>query len=132
MSIKGTTDFLSEDAIAKQISAWWAEAETATRAQQVPRARRFLRWILAVQSYDEEAWLRLAMLASTPKSEIAYLRQAIAFHPGSPRTIAALRQARARQLELAVSGLLPRSLLLHCLPDQRGNGHYHAAPQNGK
>jgi hypothetical protein len=130
MSREGTTRFV-KDPITKQIAGWWAEAEIASSATQIPRARRFLRWILAVAPYDEEAWLWLARLASTPRAEVAYLQQAIAFHPDSTRTMAALRQARTRQLESAATSLLPRSQAIHCLPDQRRNGHRHATPKNG-
>jgi hypothetical protein len=120
-----------EDNVTKQIAAWWDEMEKATHTRQVRRARRFLRWILAVHPNDEEAWLRLAELASTPREQLAYLRQAYAFHPDSRRTLAALRQARGRQLESAVQELVPRAAVLHCLPDQRRNGHSVAYPQNG-
>ena len=130
MSSRSTTR-LVEDATTKQIAMWWAEAEIANSANQIPRARRFLRWILAVAPHDEEAWLWLAQLASTSKAEVAYLQQAMAFHPDSPRTMIALRQARTRQLESAVSSLSPRNQALHCLPNQRRNGH-RAAPKNGK
>ena len=117
----------AEDATTRQIATWWAEAEIASSANQIPRARRFLRWILAVAPYDEEAWLRLAQLASTSKAEVAYLQQAMAFHPDSPRTMAALRQARTRQLESAVTSLSPQAHALRCLPGQRRNGHHTAA-----
>lgn len=129
MSRKSATRF-AEAAITKQITRWWAEAEIAKSANRIPRARRFLRWILAVAPDDEEAWLWLARLASTPRAEVAYLQQSIAFHPDSARTMAALRQARNRQLESAATGLLPRSQTLHCLPDQRRNGHRATTPHN--
>lgn len=115
---------------AQQISAWWHEAEDSVRANQLLRARRFLRWILACCPEDEEAWLWLAQLASSQAAELAYLRQAYAFQPKSRRVQAALRQARGRQLESAVGDLKYSRSLLRCLPDQRHIGNGSAAFSN--
>jgi hypothetical protein len=116
---------------AQQVTLWWGEAETAIQAEQVPRARRFLRWILAVHPEDEEAWLRLARLAPTPGDQLACLQQAYAYHPDSYRTIAALREARIVQLESAVQELIPRPGVLHCLPDHRRTSSSDVRSQNG-
>ncbi len=117
---------LADDDIAHQATLWWHEAEVAIRSQRLPRARRFLRWILACCPEDEEAWLWLARLASSQEARLAYLRQAYAFHPNSIRVQAALRQARGQQLESAVGDLKPGRFLFRCLPDERylchGNG----------
>jgi hypothetical protein len=116
---------------ARQVAAWWDEVDRATHTRQVPRARRFLRWILATHPEDEEAWLRLAQLASTQREQLAYLRQAYTFHPHSRRTLAALREARGRQLASAAKELSPLPAALHCLPDQRRNGRGAVHPGNG-
>jgi len=108
---------------AQQIAAWWQEVEAAAGSGQFPRARRFLRWILACSPEDEEAWLWMARLASGQDAQLIYLRQAYSFHPHSARVQAALRQARCRQLELAVGDLRGRPSVLHCLPDERRNGN---------
>lgn len=108
-----------ESNTAKQVAVWWREAEVAARSHQVPRARRFLRWILACCPEDEEAWLWLARLASSQAARLAYLRQAYAFRPNSDRVQAALRQARTHQLESSVGDLKHRRSLLRCLPDER-------------
>jgi hypothetical protein len=103
----------------QQVAVWWHEAEKAARSRRVPRARRFLRWILACVPEDEEAWLRLAQLASTQPARLAYLRQAYLFHPESSRVQAALRQARNQLLESAVGDLMTGQASLRCLPDER-------------
>jgi len=108
---------------AQQIAAWWLEVEAATSSGSLPRARRFLRWILACCPEDEEAWLRLARLAFSQDARLAYLRQAYAFHPDSLRVQAALRKARGEQLELAVGDLRRGGAVLRCLPDERRNGN---------
>jgi 4-amino-4-deoxy-L-arabinose transferase-like glycosyltransferase len=97
---------------------WWREAETAIQAQRLPRARRFLRWILVAQPDDEEAWLRLAVLASSPKAQLACLSQAFAFHPESSRVYRALREVRARQLESAAGELESQLIALRRLPNK--------------
>jgi hypothetical protein len=107
------------DNVAEQVAGWWHEAEAAVQAGQIPRARRFLRWVLACYPDDEEGWLWLARLAATPQEQWAYLRQAYAFHPYSKRVQSALRQARAWQLESAVGQLRPGAASLCCLPDDR-------------
>ena len=107
---------------AQQIADWWQEAEAAVRTDQLPRARRFLRWILACCPEDEEAWLWLARLASSQAAQLVYLRQAYGFHPDSVRVQAALRKARCRQLELAVGDLRSGGSVLRCLPDERRGG----------
>lgn len=117
------TDSMAPQTLTEQIAEWWARAEMAIEAGQLPRARRFLRWILAFQPDDEEAWLRLADLADSQQERIAYLRQAYAFHPHSRRTMAALREARAQQLEAQVQQLASKPSALNCLPDQRRAGH---------
>ena len=104
---------------ARQVAKWWREAEAAARSNRLPRARRFLRWILACCPDDEEAWLWLARLASNPEARMAYLRQAYAFNRDSARVQAALRQARSQQLEASVGDLKHRRSLLRCLPDER-------------
>ena len=106
----------------QQIADWWQEAEAAARTDQLPRARRFLRWILACCPEDEEAWLWLARLASSQDAQLTYLRQAYGFHPDSVRIQAALRQARCQQLELAVGDLRCGGSVLRCLPGERRNG----------
>jgi hypothetical protein len=116
---------------ARQVAAWWDEVDRATHTRQVPRARRFLRWILATHPEDEEAWLRLAQLASTQSEQLAYLRQAYSFHPHSRRTLAALREARGRQLASSAKELAPVPAALHCLPDQRRNRRRIVRPGNG-
>ena len=103
----------------KQIAAWWQEAEAAARLRQLPRARRFLRWILACYPEDEEAWLWLARLASSQDAQLIYLRQAYSFHPDSRRVQVALRKARHQQLEMAVGDLRGGRSVLHFLPDER-------------
>jgi hypothetical protein len=108
-----------ESSIAKQVAIWWHEADAAVRSRQVPRARRFLRWILASCPEDEEAWLWLARLASSQAARLAYLRQAYRFQPNSPRVQAALREARRQQLESSVGDLKCGRSLLRCLPDER-------------
>jgi hypothetical protein len=105
---------------------WWSEAEAAARDARVPRARRFLRWILAAQPDDQEAWLRLAELASGPEARLAYLRQAYAFHPGSHRVQAALREARTRQLEAAARELPRLSIRIRPLPGKPANAVAHS------
>ena len=122
MSYQGSLYPAAKQKISQQMATWWDEAERAVHGRQVPRARRFLRWILAAQPDDEEAWLWLARLAATPQARSAYLRQALAFHPTSERIAAALREARAQQLEAAAHELSPRPAALRCLPDQRRNG----------
>jgi hypothetical protein len=104
---------------AEQIAIWWQEAEDAARSGQLPRARRFLRWILACTPEDEEAWLQIARLASSQDARLTYLRQAHSFHPDSARVRAALRWARCQQLKTAVGDLRVGRSVLRCLPDQR-------------
>jgi hypothetical protein len=108
---------------AQQIAAWWQEVESAANSNHLPRARRFLRWILACCPEDEEAWLWMARLASTQDAKLLYLRQAYGFHPHSARVRAALRKARSQQLELAVGDLRAGSSVLRCFPDERYNGN---------
>ena len=107
---------------AQQMADWWQQAEAAARSDRLPRARRFLRWILACCPEDEEAWLWIARLASSHDARLAYLRQAYGFHPDSVRVQAALRNARCRQLELAVGDLQSGASVLRCLPGERRNG----------
>ena len=109
-----------------QIADWWQEAEAAARSGQLPRARRFLRWILACCPEDEEVWLQLAGLASSQDARLLYLRQAFGFHPHSVRVQAALRKARSEQLESAIGDLQARPSILRCLPGDRrcGNGKH--------
>jgi hypothetical protein len=117
----------------QQIAAWWQEAEAAARLGHLPRARRFLRWILACYPEDEEAWLWLARLASSQDAQLIYLRQAYSFHPNSRRVQAALRKARHQQLERAVGELRGGRSVLHFLPDERrkGNGKLAGQGSNG-
>ncbi len=111
---------VSEDRrVAEQVALWWQETEAAVRFGRTARARRFLRWILTVCPEDEEAGLWLARLATDPGERIASLRRVYAFHPDSRRVLAALRQARALQLEAAVGELNPKTVRLRCLPDER-------------
>ena len=116
---------------AQQIADWWQEAEAAARSGWLPRARRFLRWILACCPEDEEAWLWLARLASCHDAQLVYLRQAYSFHPDSVRVQAALRRARCQQLELAVGDLRGGRAVLRCLPDVRRDGTGDLAGQGG-
>jgi hypothetical protein len=139
----GATHFSRDGVVARQVADWWQEAESAARANRLPRARRFLRWILACCPEDEEAWLWLARLASSHRAKMAYLRQAHAFRPNSTRVQAVLRQARSEQLEAAVGDLKRGRFLLRCLPDQRhiscvdmlhqdnGRGHNHIPGKGG-
>ncbi len=116
--------------VAEQVAGWWSEAEVAVQAGQIPRARRFLRWVLACYPDDEEAWMWLARLAATPKEQMAYLRRAYAFHPHSKRVQNALRQARTWQLESAVGELRPGVAGLCCLPDDRYPGDGSASAED--
>ena len=116
---------------AQQIAAWWQEAEASARSGRLPRARRFLRWILACCPEDEEAWLWLARLASSQDARLVYLRQAYGFHPDSVRVQAALRKARCQQLELAVGDLRGGRSVLRCLPDERRCGDGNLSSQSG-
>lgn len=104
---------------AVQLTRWWREVDASLRAEQVPRARRLLRWILAVCPEDEEAWLCLARLASSQEARLAYLRQAYRFDQGNTRVQAALRKARDEQLRAAVGDLRVGHSVLRCLPDER-------------
>jgi hypothetical protein len=112
--------------VAERLELWWHEVESAIRSSQSSRARRFLRWIVACSPDDEEAWLWLARLASSPAEQVNCLCQAYGFHPDSIRIQAALRQARAWQLESSVGELKPWPARVRCLPDERrgdnGNG----------
>lgn len=125
MLVETTTNLPFRDAITDRIAAWWDEAEIALHESNLPRARRYLRWILAVRPDDEEAWLCLAELAPTQREQLAYLRQAYSFNPDSQRTMQALRRARIQQLESSVDELVARPAALGCLPDHRqpGNGN---------
>jgi len=131
MSIENITHSELKADITRRMAVWWDEADTAIDARQIPRARRYLRWILAAHPHDEEAWLLLAQLASEPQEEMAYLRQAYAFHPASYRTVVALREARARQLRTAVQDLAPRNLASRCLPTRQNLGHPKTRAHNG-
>ncbi len=111
--------FSLEGNTAQQVTLWWHEAEAAVHSDRLPRARRFLRWILACCPDDEEAWLWLARLASSQEARLAYLRQAYAFSRDSARVRVALRQARSQQLESSVGDLKPGRSLLRCFPDER-------------
>jgi hypothetical protein len=106
----------------RQVALWWQEVETAAAGKRLPRARRFLRWILAVRPDDEEAWLRLADLASSQQAQVAYLQQAYSFHPRSIRVQSALRQARAQQLEAAARELVYQPIGVRRLPGSVANG----------
>jgi hypothetical protein len=132
--VTSCTGHLAPDSsTAKQVAVWWREAELAARSRQIPRARRFLRWILASCPEDEEAWLWLARLASSQAARLAYLRQAYAFRPNSDRVQAALRQARTQQLESSVGDLKHSRALLRCLPDERHVRHASPPPgSNGR
>jgi len=107
------------DEMSNRVALWWHEAETASQSGRLPRARRYLRWILACCPDDVDAWLWLARLASSPGERFSYLRRAYTLHPHSRRVQAALRQARKQQLESAVGELDPTRALLRCLPDER-------------
>ncbi len=120
------------DRVAEQVALWWREAEAAVKGGQPARARRFLRWILAVCPEDEEAGLWLARLASTHSERLDSLRRTYALHPNSRRVLAALREARALQLESAVGELSPKTALLRCLPDERRDGRRNALPRTGR
>ena len=130
MSVPGDLLVGGDDGI-QQIAAWWQEAEAAARSGQLPRARRFLRWILACYPEDEEAWLWLARLASSQDAQLIYLRQAYSFHPQSRRVQAALRKARHQQLEMAVGDLRGGRSVLHFLPDERRNSNGTLAGRGG-
>jgi hypothetical protein len=116
-----------------QITHWWQEVEQAICSGQLPRARRFLRWIVACCPEEEEGWLVLAHLAGDTQEQIPILKSAYRFHPESQRVQAALRRARQRQLESSVGKLKTRGAVPRLLPDERqlpaqthahsGNGH---------
>ncbi|MEJ2209389.1 MAG: hypothetical protein P8129_10170 [Anaerolineae bacterium] len=118
-----------------QITHWWHEVEEAVRSGQIPRARRFLRWIVTCCPEEEEGWLVLARLMGSSQEQIPILKSAYRFHPRSQRVQAALREARQHQLELGVGELKSRWLVPPLLPDERqisapahsGNGHRPAA-----
>ncbi len=103
----------------KQLAGWWHEAELARNAGHKPRARRYLRWILAARPGEEAAWLELAELAGGSQERLAYLRQAYLFHPTSARVQLALRQASEQQRSTQVRELQPRQAVPHCLPNCR-------------
>jgi hypothetical protein len=124
--IWGSSHSPSSSNAAERVAAWWREAEVSIEAGKLRRARRYLRWILACQPDDEEAWLWLARLATTPLESMAYLRKAYTFHPTSHRIQVALREARSQQLKAAVGELNPGATALHCLP-----GNRHRNPSNG-
>ena len=107
---------------ANQLAGWWHEAELARDAGQVRRARRFLRWILAANPGEEEAWLELARLAGSDRERFAYLRQAYCFHPESGRVRLALRQATDGRLRAQVNDLRPRQAGRDILPNCRTHG----------
>lgn len=119
--------------ISSQITDWWQEAEEAVRAGHIPRARRFLRWIVACCPEEEEGWIVLARLMADSQEQMPLLRRAYRFHPHSQRVQVALREARRRQLESAVGELKSRWPIPNCLPGERdlqrqasavaGNGH---------
>jgi hypothetical protein len=106
----------SQNNVTEERRRWWQEAEIAASRGRFPRARRFLRWVLVAEPDDEEAWLRLARLASSQAAQLVYLRKAYAFHPSSSRVQAALRQARAQQLESTIGPLAPRPIGIRRLP----------------
>jgi hypothetical protein len=110
------------------VASWWLEAELARKAGQIPRARRYLRWILAAKPAEEEAWLELAELAGSDRERFAYLRQAYIFHPDSVRVQLELRQASDRLLRTQVNELRPRQAVPHCLPNNR----IHSQPGEGR
>ncbi len=118
---RGTGHLQPEGWTSEEVALWWDKAEDAYHAGRLPRARRFLRWIVICCPDDEDAWLWMARLASTPGERLVYLCRAHAFHPHSARVQAALRQARNEQLESAVGELKSRRALLRCLPDDRHN-----------
>jgi hypothetical protein len=109
------------------VARWWREATLARDAGQVPRARRFLRWILAANPDHEEAWLELAELAGGDRERFSYLRQAYLFHPDSVRVQLALRAESDRRLRTQVNELRPRKAVPHCLPNWR----FHSRPGDG-
>lgn len=110
-----------DEGVEKQIALWWQEADAAVRTNQMPRARRFLRWILSSCPEDEEAWLWLARLAPSQEERLSCLRRAYAFHQDSSRVQAALRLARKEQLESWVGDLRAGGSSSTCLPDRRYN-----------
>jgi predicted Zn-dependent protease len=126
VAVRGVTHLTHPDGFTDRVALWWHEAEAASDSGRLARARRFLRWILASCPDDENAWLWLARLASSPGERVVYLRRAYAVHPRSKRVQAALRRARDQQLEASVGELKPRRALVRCLPDERrsnGNGN---------
>jgi hypothetical protein len=118
---------------AERLELWWHEVESAIQSSRSSRARRFLRWIVACSPDDEEAWLWLARLASSPAEQVNCLCEAYGLHPDSVRIQAALRQARAWQLESSVGELKPWLARVRCLPDERrsGNGNGSGSYHNG-
>lgn len=122
-----------QDNISNHITHWWQEAEQAIRSGQHPRARRFLRWIVACCPEEEEGWLVLARLVGSSQEQILILKSAYRFHPESQRVQAALRQARQRQLESSVGELKARRPLPRLLPDERQlPRQIHAHSGNGR
>ena len=104
----------------EQVTLWWQRAKEAVDAQQLDRARRYLRWILAAYPDNESAWLWLARLAPNHGARMAYLHQAQAFHPNSKRVHESLRQARTLQLESITRDLGPSPGGLARLPRRPG------------
>lgn len=116
---RGPVEHSPNDQVTEKLANLWRQAETAAEAGQKGRARRYLRWILAVAPDDEEAWLWLARLAQSHQERLAYLCKAYSFHPDSVRVQVALRRARTEQLEASVGDLRTKPSVMRCLPDER-------------
>ena len=73
----------------------------------------------------------LAQLVANAKEQMVYLNKAYVFHPDSSRTVAALREARSRQLQDSAQALTPRTLTSRRLPDRQSNTHSQAEDESG-
>jgi hypothetical protein len=120
MAVAGRTgDYDTQDMVTKRIALLWHEAEASVRSGDLARAQRYFRWILSVCPEDIEAWLYVARLAADPQERLRHLLRAYSLAPNDGRVQAALRQARAEQLESAVGELRAKPAVIHFLPDER-------------
>jgi tetratricopeptide (TPR) repeat protein len=62
-------------------------------------ARRCLQQVLALDPFNEGAWLWLARIAAAPRSALAYYSQVLAINPQNQRARDGMRAARARLAE---------------------------------
>jgi len=74
-----------------------SRGEAAARAGQRGEARRLFREALVLDAANEDAWLWLGFLASSPRQRLDYLQQALSYHPYSKRVRQAIAWAQERQ-----------------------------------